>query len=157
MSAIKDEVFLSCAPEKAFREFADPHFPQKIGFGSGMETEVLHRDARFVHFRTTVTRNGSVNRLESERILVPENLTIVTLRRNLAAFKYNVIVDCFAPHESGTRFTHVDEFQPATGTAASEAALRGMKDLTRLFMGKIRDYFANVHDEDRAQKEADHN
>ena len=141
MSAIKDEVFLQCAPEKAFREFADPGFPRRIGFGSGMEVEVLYRDARFVHFKTTVARNGSVHCLESERILVPESLTIVTLRRNLGAFKYNVIVDCFAPHESGTRLTHVDEFQPVVETPASEAALRGMKDSTALFMDKIRGYF----------------
>lgn len=156
MSVIKEEVFLNCAPEKAFHEFADPGFPKRIGFGSGTEVEVLYRDARFVHFRTRVTRNGSVNCLESERILAPESLTIVTLRRNLAAFKYNVIVDCFAPHESGTRFIHVDEFQPAIETAVTEAALRGIKDSTGLFMDKIRDYFANVHDEERTQKEASH-
>jgi hypothetical protein len=144
MSAIKNEAFLRCAPEKAFREFADPDFPRRIGFGSGMEVEVLYRDARFVHFRTAVERNGSVHCLESERILAPESLTIVTLRRNLGAFQYNVIVDCFAAHESGTRLTHVDEFQPVMETAASEATLRGMKDSTALFMDKIRAYFASA-------------
>ena len=141
MTGVKEEVFLSCPPEQAFREFADPAFPRKIGFGSG-EVEVLYRDARLVHFKTTVARNGSVHCLESERILVPESLTIVTLRRNLASFRYNVIVDCFAAHESGTRFIHVDEFQPATETAPAEALLRGMRDSTGLFMQKVRDYFA---------------
>jgi len=142
VGAIKDETFLNCSPEKAFQEFADPAFPQRIGFGSGTEVEVLYRDARFIRFTTRVTRDGKVHCLESERILVPESLTVVTLRRSLGAFKYNVIVDCFAPHESGTQFTHVDEFQPAIETAESEAMLRGMRDSTRLFIGKIRDYFA---------------
>jgi len=144
MSAIRDGVFLSCAPERAFREFADPAFPQRIGFGSGTEVEVLYSDARFVHFRTMVGRNGSVHCLESERILAPESLTIVTLRRNLGAFKYNVIVDCFTPHESGTRLIHVDEFQPLGEALTSEAMLRGMKDSTALFMDKIRGYFAGA-------------
>jgi hypothetical protein len=141
VSGVKEEVFLKCPPEQAFREFADPRFPQKIGFSSG-KVEVLYRDARLVHFKTTVARNGNVNCLESERILAPESLTIVTVRRNLAAFRYNVIVDCFAAHESGTRFIHVDEFQPATETAPVEALVRGMRDSTTLFMDKVRDYFA---------------
>jgi len=144
MSAIRDDVFLKCAPEKAFQEFADPNFPRRIGFGSGMEVEVLYGDARFVHFRTTVRRNGNAHCLESERILAPESLTIVTLRRNLGAFEYNVIVDCFAPRESGTRLIHVDEFQPVAETVESEAVLRRMKDSTALFMDKIRAYFARA-------------
>ncbi len=144
MSAIKDEVFLECAPEKAFQELADPDFPRRIGFGSGMEVEVLYGDARFVHFRTIIRRSGNVHCLESERILAPESLTIVTLRRNLGAFEYNVIVDCFAPHESGTRLIHVDEFQPVAETVESEAVLRRMKDSTALFMDKIRAHFARA-------------
>jgi len=144
MSAIKDEVFLECAPEKAFQEFADPDFPRRIGFGSGKEVEVLYGDARFVHFRTIIRRSGNVHCLESERILAPESLTIVTLRRNLGAFEYNVIVDCFAPHESGTRLIHVDEFQPVAETVESEAVLRRMKDSTALFMDKIPAHFARA-------------
>ena len=141
MSGVRQEVFLNCPPEEAFGEFADPGFPRKIGFGSG-EIEVLYRDARLVHFKTTVAGNGNINCMESERILAPESLTIVTVRRNLAAFRYNVMVDCFAAHESGTRFIHVDEFQPATETAPAEAIVRGMRDATALFMDKVRDYFA---------------
>ena len=142
MSSIREEVILQCAPEEAFREFADPLFTARIGFGAGSEVEVLFRDARFAQFRTRVPRPGRPIALESERIMAPESLTIVTLRRSLAAFRYNVIVDCFEPHESGTRFIHVDEFQPATHGAASEAALREMRETTRSFMEAVRDYFA---------------
>jgi hypothetical protein len=142
VSSIRDEAILQCAPEDAFRELADPLFTRRIGFGAGSEVEVLYRDARFVQFRTTVARPGGAIVLESERVLAPESLTMVTLRRSLAAFRYNVIVDCFAPHENGTRFIHVDEFEPATDGAASELVLRGMRETTRSFMETVRGHFA---------------
>jgi len=133
---------LHCTPEQVFREFADPLFTQRIGFGAGSEVEVLYQDARFVSFRTTVARpGGAAVILEPERIQAPESLTVVTLRRGLAAFRYNIIVDCFTPHESGTRLTHVDEFESVTDAAVSDAALHRSRETTRLFMDTIRTYY----------------
>ena len=95
MTAIREEVILNCAPEMAFAEVSRIDFARKIGFGSDTENEVLYQNDRIIRFNFKVKFNNNVMSLESERILIPENLTIITLRRNLSSAKYNVIIDFF--------------------------------------------------------------
>lgn len=140
MTAIREEVILNCAPEMAFTEVSRIDFARKIGFGSDTENEVLYQNDRIIRFNFKAKFNNNVMSLESERILIPENLTIITLRRNLSSAKYNVIIDFFEKHELGTMMTHIDEFE-TNEPSTNEAVLDNMKKTTKLYMDKIADYF----------------
>ena len=133
MPVIREDVLLNCTPETAFNEVSSIDFARKIGFGSDTENEVLYQNKRITKFNFRVSINNNIRTIESERIVIPENLTIITQRRNLLSAKYNVIIDYFIKHEAGTTMTHIDEFDDQY--INNNEALSNMKKTTKIYIG----------------------
>jgi hypothetical protein len=138
--AIKEEIILNCEPEIAFTEVAKLDFARKIGFASDIENEVLYQNDRIIKYIFKAKYQNIVRSLESERIIIPENLTIITQRRNLSSAKYNVIIDIFKKREAGTIMTHIDEFEEDDQNISDET-LNNMKITTKMYMTKLAQYF----------------
>ncbi len=143
MPGIKEEVFLNCQPETAFREYSDVNFISKIGAAIGItENEIIFLNDRLVKFDTKIKYNNNILSLSSERILIPENLTIVTRRTNVPMLKYNVIINTFKKHEAGTIMMHIDEFETeAPNPEADGQSLSRLKMTTKQLMDKVTAYF----------------
>jgi AAA15 family ATPase/GTPase len=139
MPEIREEILLNCTPETAFQEVSSIDFARKIGFSPDMENEVLYQDKRIIKFNFKINVNNNIRSIESERIVIPENLTIITQRRNLLSSKYNVIIDYFKKHEAGTIMTHIDEFDDQSFN--NNEVLSNMKKNTKTYMDKIASYF----------------
>jgi len=141
MPSIREEILLDCTPEGAFAEVSSIDFAKKVGLSSGINNEVLFQNERIIRFYFKVKLGNSLRSIESERILIPENLTIITQRRNLFSAKYNVIIDFFKKHETGTIMTHIDEFDDKF--INNNEALINISNTTKTYMDKITKYFQN--------------
>jgi len=139
MPSIREEILLDCTPEAAFAEISSLDFAKKVGLSSGINNEVLFQNERIIRFNFKVKISNNLRSIESERILIPENFTIITQRRNLLSAKYNVIIDFFKRHDSGTIMTHIDEFDDQS---INDEALNNMRNTTKTYMRKITDYFS---------------
>ncbi len=143
MGQIMEEVILNCSPEKAFSEIADMQFVKKINPNAGIENEVIYQNKRLVRYKLKVSNVGV---WESERIIIPESLTILTQRRNpLAPFKYMTVLHVFKKHESGTLLRYMEEFEMDSENIKRECEV--LNDIFKKIgpnMKKIEQYF-NKH------------
>ncbi len=109
MPKILEEVFLKCPPERAFSEIADMQFVKKINPDAGIDNEVIFENNRLIRYKLKVNNVGV---WESERVIIPESLTILTQRRTpLAPFKYMTVLHVFKKQESGTLLSYMEEFE----------------------------------------------
>lgn len=140
MPKIIEEIFLKCPPERAFSEIADMQFVKKINPDSGIENEVVFQNNRLIRYKLKVNNAGI---WESERVIIPESLTIVTQRRSpLAPFKYMTVLHIFKKHESGTLLSYMEEFEMDEENMERESEV--MNDILKKIdpnMKKIEKYF----------------
>mgnify|MGYP000318428381 CR=1 FL=1 len=109
MPKIEEEIYLNCNPETAFLEISDMDFVKKINPNSGLESKVLFHNNRFVRYKLSVKNVGE---WESERVIIPESLTIVTQRRKpIKPFFYMTVLHVFKKHKSGTILSYIEEFE----------------------------------------------
>lgn len=145
MAKIYEEVILKCDPEKAYKEISDMNFVRKINPNAGFSTNILFQNDRLVRYTLTVEKVGT---WESERVNIPEALTIVTQKRKpLAPFAYLVVVQNFKAHEEGTLFTYIEEFEMDEENKEKEDGV--LSDIMKKCKGnlkKIQDYFNNSNE-----------
>jgi hypothetical protein len=140
MIKINESTLLKCKPGRAFKEMADLNFVKKINPKSGLGTEILFQNQRLVRYKLTVENVGT---WESERVIIPEALTLVTQKRKpLAPFRYLVVIHCFHPHPEGTLFEYTEEFEMDENNLDKEQKVFGdiSKKIKPMF-AKIRNYF----------------
>jgi hypothetical protein len=140
MPVIKEEVFLNCTPEIAFNEISSIEFLRKITVGSTMDNDVIFQNSRIIRYNLRSNYNNNPVSLEQERIIIPENLTIITQRKNIPFIKYALDLYIFKKHKSGTIMTFIEDFEKADGVIDNEA-LDNNKKRNKLFVDKIVSYF----------------
>ena len=142
MIKINESTLLNCEPERAFREMADLDFVKKINPESGLDTEILFQNQRLVRYKLTVENVGT---WESERVIIPEALTLVTQKRTpLSPFRYLVVIHCFHPHPEGTLFEYTEEFAMDENNLDKEQKVyEDISKKIKPMFAKIRNYFAS--------------
>jgi hypothetical protein len=119
------------------------NFNIKIGAAPGIiGNDILYRDDRIIRFDTRINYNNSLILLSSERIVIPENLTIITRRFNVPALRYNLVINIFKGHDAGTIMMHMDEFESENPDEERDSQnLIRLKMTTAQLMEKIKSYF----------------
>jgi hypothetical protein len=140
MPVIKEEVFLNCTPETAFNEISSIDFLKKIAVGSTIDNDVIYKNGRIIRYNLRSNHNNNLVSLEQERIIIPENLTIITQRRNLPFVKYALDMYIFKKHKLGTIMTFIEDFEMNDGKIENEA-LNNNKKRNKMFVDKIAGYF----------------
>jgi len=140
MPVIKEEVFLNCTPETAFNEISSIDFLKKIVVGSAIDNDVIYQNDRVIRYNLRSNHNNNPVSLEQERIIIPENLTIITHRRNIPFVKYALDLYIFKKHKSGTIMTFIEDFEKVDGIIDNEA-LNNNKKRNKMFLDKIADHF----------------
>lgn len=109
MPVIREEILLNCTPDQAFHEIADLNFVKRLNPNSGLDNQIIFQNERIIRYRLKV---ANVGEWESERVMIPENHTIITQRRSpLAPFKYMAALHIFKACPTGTLFTYIEEFE----------------------------------------------
>jgi hypothetical protein len=140
MPVIKEEVFLNCTPETAFNEISSIDFIKKVGVGSTIENDIVYQNSRIIRYNLRSNYNNNLVSLEQERIIIPENLTVITQRRNLPFVKYALDFYIFKKYKSGTIMTFIEDFEK-NGSSSDDEALSNNKKRNKMFVDKIASYF----------------
>ncbi len=77
MPKINEEIILNCSREKAFNEISKVDFMKKID-PIAVTQEILFQNERLIH---TISRGTPSGDVELEIVIIPENFTIVLIRR----------------------------------------------------------------------------
>ncbi len=139
MPKICEEIILKCPREKAFNEMAAAEFMKKID-PVAANTEILFRNERSLR---TISRGTPSGDVELERIIIPENFSLVTIRMPpLAPFAYQLTVKIFLEHKDGTLLKHINEFELDDNfKSREEMILSAIKKNDILNLERTRSYF----------------
>lgn len=141
MPRISEEIILNCSREKAFNEISKADFMKEID-PAALNTEILFRNERLIH---TISRGTPSGDVELEMVIIPENFTIVLMRRPpLTPFVYQLSIKTFSEHKDGTLLKHINEFELADNfKPGEEMVLSVIKQNDILNLQRTKDYFNN--------------
>jgi hypothetical protein len=106
-----------------------------------IENDVVYQSDRIVRYNLRSNYNNNPLSIEQERIIIPENLTIITQRRNLPFVKYALDFYIFKKYKSGTIMTFIEDFEKSDPSSDDEA-ISNNKKRNKRFMDKIAIYFS---------------
>lgn len=140
MPKIYEEIILNCSRERAFNEISTVDFMKKLDPNYGLNTELILQNERLIRSISNVEKIGNV---EIERIIIPENFTIITQRRPpLAPFIYQISLQLFIVYEDRVLLKWLNEFElDANNKSREEYILSAVKRNDFLNLQKIQSLY----------------
>ena len=127
--------------ELAFREISSIDFADRMSLTfKSPQREILFQNERMMRTRTMIKNVGVV---EMERILIPENYTIVSKRvPPMAPFSFFLGLQVLSDHTDGTVLKWIEEFElDAENKEKESGILLGLEMHEREQFQRFRDYF----------------
>jgi hypothetical protein len=143
MPRINGKVVLRCSIERAYSEISSLDFADKIGLAfKSPQREVLFQNGRMTRTRIKIENVGVV---EMERILIPENFTVISKRvPPMVPFSFFLGLQILVDHEDGVLLKWVEEFELDDENKAKESVIHaGLERHEREQFLEIQKYFAN--------------
>jgi len=143
MTVIKDEILINCSPEPIFKEISSIDFLKHIGASPGVENIITYQNNRLAKYVVKGRFNNIQVSMESERIVIPESLTVVTQRRNMPGIKYALNLFVLKKQDKSTVLSLIEEFEKEDGEPDAIALENNIKrnralaeTIVRYFDGK---------------------
>jgi hypothetical protein len=143
MSKISGEIVLKCSREKVFGEMSLAGFAKKLDPASAnLNVEILFQNDRLLR---TLTKIENIGNIDMEKVKIPENFTMVSLRKPpMAPFAYFIGILIFLDHKEGTLLKWIEEFEvDADNKSKEEGIAKRLEQNENLHFQKVRNYFSN--------------
>ncbi len=127
MPVIKDEILLDQPPEAVFNEVSDINFLKKAGASPGIENIVSFQDERVIQYTVKGVFNGIPVSMKSERILIPESMTVVNTRSGMPGITYAMNIFTVQKHGQGSKLTLIEDFKKESGEPEPQALENNVK------------------------------
>ncbi|MBD3317854.1 MAG: hypothetical protein GF344_18880 [Chitinivibrionales bacterium] len=109
MPHIAETVTLNCNAQRAFEEIGDLGFIRKLNPDADIDNQLILQNERIKRYKLSVK---SVGEWVSERIMVPESLTMITHRMDpLNPFQFLIVLHHYQEIDGKTLLTYKEEFE----------------------------------------------